>query len=1189
MPSLSSPISDLQPEYGVVVIGSGYGGAIAACRMAERARTGHLTKPSFSVALFERGIERQAGDFPTTLTGALRQFQTDTSSGRVGSRTGLFDFRINHDVSVLVGCGLGGTSLINAGVMLRPTSAVLRDKRWPKAFHGTSAIERHFATVENTLNVSKISKEILLDKVQWLSKAAEGLELRVNAAPVAISFTTQMNQFDVQQKRCILCGNCITGCNHSAKNTVAVNYLPAAVGAGATVFCQIETRAIQPGPNGEWLVHVRLNDRTLRPFGSPDIIIRAQMVFLAAGTLGSTEILLRSRDQYGLTVSDFLGEQFSGNGDVIAFGYNTPDRANGFGYGDSVPRDAAVGPTITAVIDERAKPGTDSMMIQEGAIPGALRFPLRFAAPIMARATHIVGDIAFDFRWRHIRREIDSLIRGVRHGALARTQTFLAMGVHDGSGSMSLSHDRLRIAWPGAGYHAVYHRIAARLQDMTRLMKGRYVINPFWSRVFGRRLITAHPLGGCCIGDDPNQAVVDATGQVFSGSAGNAVHRHLYVCDGSTIPMPLGTNPALTISALAEHIVQGATRDPMLGTLPPPSAKATRINPAVAGLKYAERVRGWLYLDKGGTPFEIILHMSAENVEDLVNARDHLVRLVGVAHSPGLPVGQRHWTISNGTLNVLIDDPRTVDTKLLVYRFTMTNSAGDRRLWFRGHKVVNMNTLRRDPWLALTEIPFVVYGADPDESQGSAVDLCAPGGLSRKSRAIRVLGDVETWDRSRNDAQFLSEARRRAHIVGAGVLRSTVWDAINLSRSMRVTYEKNILRRLRWRWRYNKYFFSTVIPLRLWALRRTRRINPFDPQDKFSVDPKTLARPLKDRRERPRFTVTRYRGTASTRRTRGPVMLAPGFGMSTLAFHALGADSFAEYLHREGYDVWLFDYRASDKLDVSLEQFDIDELAKSDFPDAIKKVSRKTRKKVRIVAHCLASMTMQMGLLSGRIETNYVRSMLLSQSFAFIDLPWPTRLKVRLRLPEILTYLNFRTVVTSDFDVRSRMRTRILDRLLYFFPSKERCHEGVCRRLLLLYGEVARHQNLDQRTHEIFYHLFDRGNLAAFKHIGSMFMRGRIGDRNGDNIYLLPENANAVNIPITLLQGTANNMFRPSGAEKTHKWLLRYGPFGDRNKDMFDLVKAPGYGHLDSFIGKDAPDDVFPLIKTALERMDQLM
>jgi cholesterol oxidase len=91
--------------------------------------------------------------------------------------------------------------------------------------------------------------------------------------------------------------------------------------------------------------------------------------------------------------------------------------------------------------------------------------------------------------------------------------------------------------------------------------------------------MTVHPLGGCCIGDEAGSAVVDSTGQVFSGPEGNKVHSGLYVCDGSVVPMPLGTNPALTISALAEHIAAGRRATAArAGRLPPQRQSG---NPAV--------------------------------------------------------------------------------------------------------------------------------------------------------------------------------------------------------------------------------------------------------------------------------------------------------------------------------------------------------------------------------------------------------------------------------------------------------------------------------------------------------------------------------------------------------------------------------------------------------------------------------
>jgi hypothetical protein len=337
----------------------------------------------------------------------------------------------------------------------------------------------------------------------------------------------------------------------------------------------------------------------------------------------------------------------------------------------------------------------------------------------------------------------------------------------------------------------------------------------------------------------------------------------------------------------------------------------------------------------------------------------------------------------------------------------MTNAAGDRVLWFRGHKVVNIRTLRRDPWLALTRIPFVVYDVDPDESNEQALDLCAPAGLSKKERALDVLGAVETWDSTRNAEGFLAEdSHRQAHIVGAGVVRSTVGDAIRLSLSMRVTHDRNVLQRLRWRWRYNKFFFSTVIPLRVWALRRTRRINPYDPQENFRIDKTTLADPIHDNEDRPRFSVTRYRGAAPRDATRGPAAGAR-IRHVTLAFHAASADSLRNTC-RLGYDVWLFDYRASDKLDVSLEQFDIDVLATQDFPEAIETVYQEVnRPRIELDLEPLSPRRRPLSGVdddangpAGRRDQDRARP--FDAAFPVLCVhrpPWQTRLKVRLHLP----------------------------------------------------------------------------------------------------------------------------------------------------------------------------------------------
>jgi cholesterol oxidase len=228
---------------------------------------------------------------------------------------------------------------------------------------------------------------------------------------------------------------------------------------------------------------------------------------------------------------------------------------------------------------------------------------------------------------------------------------------------------------------------------------------------------------------------------------------------------------------------------------------------------------------------------------------------------------------------------------------------------------------------------------------------------------------------------------------------------------------------------------------------------------------------------------------------------------------------------------------------------------------------------------------MQMALLKGDLRAKGLHSVVLSQSFAFIDAPWPNRLKAMIRLPDLLAFLNFRPVLTSDMDKRSSFGTRVLDRLLHFYPSAERCGEGVCRRLLFLYGEVIRHDQLDHATHQSLYDMFDRANLRTFSHLAKIFARGHIVNQHGKNTYLTPAAGARVKVPITLLQGMKNGLFRPRGAARTRDWFVAHGGFGGQNADKFVLERVPGYGHLDHFVGARAAADVFPVIKSALDRM----
>jgi cholesterol oxidase len=367
------------------------------------------------------------------------------------------------------------------------------------------------------------------------------------APRVAVSFENTINPAGLPQPACTRCGDCCSGCNVGAKNTVAVTYLPDAVRYGAEIFTHANVRFVAKGRDGRWTVHVA------PPHGPPEpqseVTLSADAVILAAGTLGSTEILLRSRER-GLALSDRLGEHFSANGDIIAFGYGAKIPINAVGIGHPPKVDVGpVGASVSGQIEIRdASQLANELCVQEGVLPSAL-------APVLPAAFLPNGRLLG---------ALQSLVKGVYKGPFASLQTFFAVSHDSASGRLLLDGDRLALVWPGAKDEPVYQRLDEFLARLVAEVGGQYVKNPLAGTVMGHRPATAHPLGGSVMGHEGGAGVVNHKGQVFEARAGAgsaSVHDGLYVVDGAVIPRSLGVNPLFTITALAERAMLHFARD----------------------------------------------------------------------------------------------------------------------------------------------------------------------------------------------------------------------------------------------------------------------------------------------------------------------------------------------------------------------------------------------------------------------------------------------------------------------------------------------------------------------------------------------------------------------------------------------------------------------------------------------------
>ena len=544
MQKISSSIDALKDHYEVVVVGSGYGGGVAAARLARLGR---------EVCVLERGREILPGEYPSTPVEFLKDVQTDTPLGHIGSSTALFDMRYNHDINVVVGCGLGGTSLINAGICIAPDARVLQDPRWPQALR-TEQWQKYFARAEQMLTPSCYPESYPpVAKYTALQNAAQKLNLTFEPAKIAVTFKDGMNSAGVAQRACIGCGDCVTGCNYHAKNTVLMNYLPDAVKHGALIFTHVKVLSVERA--GErWQVRCHSVQDDGESISTRTFSIAADVVVVAAGTLGSSEILLRSA-QRGLPLSDRVGQKFSGNGDMVGFAYNNDREINGVGRGAVASTDSTPpGPCSNGVMRfVDANDMTQEGVLEDGVLPSAFAafLPALFAAG--AKLTGVDTDPGVADKLQELARELRSNVLGSQQGAVHNTLFMVAAGHDTAAGTLYLDNDRLRARWPNAGKQPQIERAHQRMRAVTQTLGGTYIKNPVWNTLTNHSVVTGHPLGGCCTADDARDGVVNHRGQVFMNTQGDAVYPNLLVMDGSVIPGSLGANPLMTIAALAER------------------------------------------------------------------------------------------------------------------------------------------------------------------------------------------------------------------------------------------------------------------------------------------------------------------------------------------------------------------------------------------------------------------------------------------------------------------------------------------------------------------------------------------------------------------------------------------------------------------------------------------------------------
>ncbi len=348
-------------------------------------------------------------------------------------------------------------------------------------------------------------------------------------------------------------GECDIGCNFGSKNSLDYNYLSAAKQLGAEILTRSEVKEFEPREGGGYAIrYVRHEpDREGRETDTsrlPRQTLTAKRLILSAGTMGSTFLLLKNRDHFP-RLSNRLGTRFCGNGDLVTFAVKSSKNENG----RRVPRliDAGYGPVITSAvrIADREDGGNGrGFYIEDAGYPEFVNWIMETVETPGDVIRRFWRSIVGRFRDKLLSREPETDIGAEVSRLLGSTEysadllPLLGMGRDIPNGTMELRREKLNVDWRVEESQAYFDDIREKMKDIIEELGARY------GDPLGRlnRLVTVHPLGGCPMGRDQNEGVVDSYGEVFG-------YPGLYVADGSVMPGPVGPNPSLTIAALADR------------------------------------------------------------------------------------------------------------------------------------------------------------------------------------------------------------------------------------------------------------------------------------------------------------------------------------------------------------------------------------------------------------------------------------------------------------------------------------------------------------------------------------------------------------------------------------------------------------------------------------------------------------
>lgn len=596
-------------RFDAAVVGSGFGGAVSALRLAER---------GLSVVVLEQGRRHT----PADLLAARRDPRKLVWAPALGLRGFLWQRALRH-IGLIGASGLGGGSIVWGAVLLRPDRAFFEDPAWAGLRDWRAELAPHFDSAERMLGKVTCPTSGEMDDLMRAAAVAVGAEDSFGPVPLGIYFgegpgSEHPDPFfggaGPARRGCVMCGGCLSGCPYGSKNSLDLNYLHLAVRHGADIRVEHRVTGIRPVPGGGYELAVA---------GRPPV--EAGQVVLAGGVLGTLELLFRCRETLGTLphVSPMLGRRVRTNSEALTAVLKDDPRAD-LTRGPSLS--SHFNPDEHTHVTQNRYVGGWHLRFQLGPLVDGHRPGARALATLLAIARHpvaharVVAARGFERRLTAltVMQSVESeLTLELRRPRLAPWRRALRSRAVTGSESPS------------------YLPVANEVTRAFARAAGGRPLNLLVESVGGRS-VTAHILGGAVMGTSSEDGVISAGHEVFG-------HPGLYVADASAIPANLGVNPSLTITAMAERFAASAGAQPgrqsphAAGTGPaarrPPGGRGAGTRAARRGRPLVELPRAFAAL-----PAPALEELEGDHAAELVGPpwmRAAAARLLALAGLPG--------------------------------------------------------------------------------------------------------------------------------------------------------------------------------------------------------------------------------------------------------------------------------------------------------------------------------------------------------------------------------------------------------------------------------------------------------------------------------------------------------------------------------------------------------------------------